>query len=128
MHSQVRKLPGEPLFIEVMPEGYNLFTDLEGDIAVMIGLLDAQSEPVDWIIDLQALTFTMDEVLMAASELARGDNPAYHHRNLRQVIFVTTNKFLEMAAKGMDSDAFGHLSIPVFTHMDEAIQYAHSNR
>lgn len=128
MHSQVQKLPGEPLFIEIMPEGYDLFTDLEGDIAVMIGLLDVQPEPVDWIVDLQALTFTMDEVLMAASKLARGDNPAYHHPNLRQMVFVTTDKFLEIAAKGMDSEVFGNLSILVFTRMDEALQYVRSNR
>lgn len=70
---------------------------------------------------------TLDEIVFGANRIARGENSLWHHPNIKQVILVTDNNTLRLSAKGMASQTFGNLIVPVFVSLDEALAYVDAN-
>ncbi len=68
-------------------------------------------------------TFDLSSVIAGANLTARGNNPIFHHPNVRSVIYVTKSNLTALAAKGMDSDVFGNLNISVFGTLEEALTH-----
>jgi hypothetical protein len=128
MPTVFKKLENESVVVVTLPKEYNLTTELPVQLPKYLSLLDAATEPLYWIVDARNSPLSVEEIVFGASLVARGEHPLYHHRNIRQVIYVTSNKIMRLAAEGMQGDAFGHVNIKLFDDLDEALQYTRKNK
>ncbi len=122
-------LPGEPILIYTAYEDFKVGTHLKQSIEDAWKYLDAQTEPVFYINDLSKQPkLSLDELLVAASALTRGDSAPYHHPRIRKLIIVTKDTMLKLAYKGASSDMFGNLRCEVVDTLEEALEIARSHR
>ena len=122
------QLPDEPIMIVTLPANYRMETDFQGASVQYQQVLDSAQEKVYWIVDTREWLFDLEQLMLGATTVARGEGSIYHHPNIKQVLYVTTNEILPAAAKGLASDAFGHLDIKIFGSVDDAIAYARADR
>lgn len=80
-----------------------------------------------YLLDIFNFKITIDEIVAGANRVARGEKSLWHHPKLKQVIILTQDETLRLAAAGMASKAFGNLSVPVFATVDEAMEYIRAN-
>jgi len=117
------KLENEPIIVHTMLEGYSVAQEGAAGTDSINRLLDAQSEPVYLILNPGSLQIGVDDVVSGASLAARGGSAFAHHPNVRETIVVSTSGLIKLAAKGLDSEIFGHVAIRAFGTMDEALAY-----
>ncbi len=118
-----KKLPGEPIIYCYMSESWQA-SELPAVFDEVTAILDAAEEPLILITSAQSINLTMDDIISTASFAAGGSDAFLHHPNLREFVFVTSVKMLQLAAKGLESDAFGNLPVKVFESEEEAFAYA----
>jgi hypothetical protein len=128
MPTQFKKLDNEPIVVVTLPKEYNLAAELPKLLPRYLSLLDASPEQLYWIVDARNSPLTMEEIVTGASLVARGEHPLYHHRNIRQVIYVTSNQIMRLAAEGMKNEVFGRVNIVLFDDLDEALDYTRKNK
>jgi hypothetical protein len=87
-------------------------------------ILDVADEPLLLITCAESIHLTMEDIVSTASFAAGGSNTLLHHTNLREFVFVTEIRVLQMAAAGLSSEAFGNVPIKVFGTVEEAFDYA----
>jgi hypothetical protein len=88
-------------------------------------LLEAQPEPVFYIVDLLDATFDFQGMLEYAN--SQSLHMASRHPKVKQLIVLTKDPIIQMAAAGLNSDAFGNIEVPVFERMDQAVAYIHNH-
>jgi hypothetical protein len=128
MPTAFKKLENEPIVIITLPTDYNLAAELPKLMPQYINLLNAATEPVYWVVDARNSSLTVEEIILGASLLARGEHPLYHHPNIREVIYVTSSQIMKLAADGMKGDSFGNVNIKMFDDLDQAMDYIHKNK
>lgn len=128
MPTVFKKLENEPIVIVTLPTEYNLAVELPKLMPKYISLLNAATEPVYWIVDARDSSLKVDEIILGASLVARGEHPLYHHPNIREVIYVTSSRIMKLAAEGLKGDAFGHVNIKLFDDLDQALEYIRQNK
>jgi hypothetical protein len=128
MPTVFKKLDDEPIVIVTLPTEYNLAAELPKLMPRYISLLETAAEPVYWIVDARNSSLSVDEIILGASLVARGEHPLYHHRNIREVIYVTSNQIMKLAAEGMKGDAFGHVNIKLFDDLGQALDYVRQKK
>ena len=128
MPTEFKKLDHEPIVIVTLPQQYDLAAELPTLLPKYISMLDAAPEPLYWIVDARNSPLTVEEIITGASLVAKGQHPLYHHPNIRQVIYITSNSMMKLAAKGLNHAAFGHVNIKVFDSLDAALKFARENK
>jgi hypothetical protein len=128
MPTEFKKLDNEPIVVVTLPKEYNLAAELPKLLPRYLSLLDASPEQLYWIVDARNSPLTMEEIVTGASLVARGEHPLYHHPNIRQVIYVTSNQIMRLAAEGMKNEVFGRVNIKLFDDLDEALTYTRENK
>ena len=125
MPNLVQKLPNEPIVVDSVTSDYHLSTDLPQSITQLFEVADNLTEPVFWIVDVSAVKdMTIEDILTGTELLIRGKNPLYRHRNIREVLYVSTSQLIRLAAAGLKNELFGNLKISVFDTRDAALEYA----
>jgi hypothetical protein len=119
----VKKLPGEPIIYCWMSETWKA-SELPAVFEQVAVILDVSSEPLILITSAQNIDLTLDDMIATASFAAGGSDSLLHHPKLQEFIFVTTVRKLQLAAKTLDSDAFGNVPVKIFDSEDEAFVYA----
>ena len=121
----VKQFPGEPIVVQTMSPDYQLQVEFPQDYPKLYALLDQQPRPVFWVVDISAIIgLTFEDLLKGTEIVARGDKALYRHRNIREVLYVSTEKMIKMAAAGLKADTFGNIKVLVFESLDAALQYA----
>ncbi len=120
-------LPGEPIIVVTLFEGFDFGSELTASAGRTYELLQQAVRPVFLIDDLLQVDMDLDELTVAASFTSRGEHPIYHHPNLRAVLFVTNSDMVRLAVKGLMSDTFGNVNAHLFNTLDDALRYARSN-
>ena len=87
-------------------------------------MLDETDEPLILITSAQSINLSLEDVIATANLAAKGGNALLHHPNLREFVFVTGIKMLQMAASGLDSAVFGHVPVEIYETEEEALSYA----
>jgi hypothetical protein len=122
---EIEKLPGEPILVHTMLEGWSVADDLPANIDQAVEHLDAANEPLYYIANFSnGLKLDLKDVILAANQAARGGNAMFHHPNFRELLVVTDARLLDLAAKGLDSEVFGNVPVAVFGALEEALAYA----
>ena len=123
MPSTIEKLPNEPIVILTLSEDYDWATEAAADDHEISALFDSLDQPVYYIMDTSAFNPDLSTIIQSTNQAARGEAPIFRHPNICGVIMVTQSDLKRLAAKGMDSDAFGHLDIKVFGTLEEALAH-----
>jgi hypothetical protein len=122
------KLPDEPIVVVTIQGGYDVTTEAAQSIKDGIAFLDSLDEPVLYITDFSSAEFGLTEMILGSNLAARGENPIFRHPKVREIIYVTQSDLSKLAARGMDSEAFGNLKISVYGTLEEALAYARASR
>jgi hypothetical protein len=121
----LQKLPGESIIVFTANPDFDLGTELPNTVVDFLGLLERETAPITYILDLCALPpISMDDIMLTASTLTRGENPVYHHPKIHKIMAVTPNEAYQMAYKGLAGEMFGHLDVDVFDTLPEALAVA----
>jgi hypothetical protein len=121
----VEKLSAEPIIYVKTLSNYDRITELALVIDHMRAALDVQSMPVYVIIDsTEEPPISINELTEAASVMLRGEQPIYHHRNIRNLLVASTNGVLRMAYQGANSEVFGYLKPVLFDKTADALAHA----
>lgn len=127
----IELLPDEPVLIFTAYKAYSLVEDQPQAGAEVQQYLDQASEPLYHILDITEASLSLDDVILAANFGARGQNtsangkhgPVWKHPNIRELIFVTDKKLVNLAVRGLDSLMFGNIQAKVFYTQEEALEY-----
>jgi len=89
--------------------------------------LDAQSSPVFYLFDLSDWhNMSLDELMQAAAQAARGKDSNFHHPMNRGTLIITQEDIVAMSAEGLHSAAYGNANVKVFNTVDDALNFAQS--
>jgi predicted NBD/HSP70 family sugar kinase len=120
---RVELLPDEPVLLFEIYKEYTLVENWPQGDAETRQFLDQASQPLYHIIDTTQASFSLDDIILGANKWARGQEPLWKHPNLQELIFVTTNATVRLAAKGLNSLTFGNIQAKVFETQEEALDY-----
>lgn len=122
----IEKVTGEPAILFKMASGhYDTLMPDPPTAAKSFALLEAQPKPVFYIVDLLDAVFDFQGMIEYAN--SKSLQMAASHPKVKQLIVLTEESLIEMAAQGLNNDKFGNISVPVFKTMDEAINYIHQH-
>lgn len=122
----IKMHPTLPAVVIAATDEFTFQKDFPVFRAEMTRLFDSLSEPVYYVMDLRRLHFDMGEIAQSTNLATRLDNPNFHHRNVRQVIFISADPIWETVAEGLNDEIFGRLIIPVFQTVEDALDYVES--
>ncbi len=117
------KLPDLPALLTTLSAEFRVTRDMAASDAATIALLEQVDEPVFNVVDVSKLRVTMEDILQGSNRGGRGESAIWHHPRIRQTIFISDSKIIQLAARGMNSFSFGNLNIPVFPTLEEALVY-----
>jgi hypothetical protein len=126
MSFKIELLPNEPILRQVWAEDYSVKEEAKENIRQIRELLDSATEPVFFINDMRFPNLSLDDIIIGANVTGRGEAPIFQHPNIRQVIFISESKLLELGARGMKSATFGNVDIKVFKTPEEAMAHIHA--
>ena len=66
------------------------------------------------------------DLLVAVNKATRGLGAVLRHPGLKEYILVTTDKLIQMSARGLRAEVFGGIPATVFETMEEAMAHARS--
>lgn len=103
--------------------------DISEDVFAVIEeakkLLDSLTDPVTIVNDFRTVPPPdMDDLMVGATAVARGDSPLYHHPMLRSVVFVTTDETFRTALRGLSGAIYGEITAHYFDTLEEALAFA----
>jgi hypothetical protein len=126
MNYRVEVVPGEPIILATLFEQYSFAADDADANAEVIAIFDQSEEPMFLAIDTTHRAFSLDDVVHAANNDARGEDPLYHHPKMRELLIITHSDLIRLATKGLNTVTFGNVNAQAFKTVDEALAYARS--
>ncbi len=120
-------LSDAPILLFTANADYHIATDLPYSTKELLQILDKQPQPVVYVLNLLNVLPSVDEVMVAATTVGRGDKPTYHHPNLKKVILVTVDELLIAGLKGLESTVFGSLHVYHFPTLEAALEDAYAS-
>ena len=115
-------LDTHPVLLNTLEAGYEFNRDFPEGVAEMRRIMDAHSTPLFIIDDIRAITLDLNDLINAANQGSRGDHPLWRHPKALGVYFISADTKIRMAARGMNSPAFGNLAVKVFPTLEEALK------
>ena len=124
-HYLIEKLPGEPIVVGTTFDSWEPIADIPVWAEDAYNFLDTMTEPVTYVANLiPSGSWSIDELVRAASGVARGAKPILHHPKLKETLIVTEQRLVTMSALGLQSNVFGNVRVKAFTSLEEALTYA----
>ena len=122
-----RKLPGEPIIVFTPSASYHMAIDVQASIETAFEVLAELTESVYYIHDWLAIKpLDINDVSVGAMSAALSQNPLFKHPQIREIIFVTTDKILLAAAEGLNSKVYDYIQVRSFSTMEEALSHVRS--
>ena len=115
-------LDTHPVLMNTLEAGYVFARDFPEGVAEMRRIMDAHPEPLFIIDDVRAARLTVDDLINAANQGSRGEHPLWRHPNSRGIYFISKDEAIALAAKGMNSPAFGNTAVKVFPTLEDALK------
>ncbi len=122
----IEKLANEPIIISTAFPEWRAVMEMDTFLDHLTALLDTCDEPVEYVADLTDWHPDLPDIIAAANKAARSANAVLHHPSIREFLLVTPLRVVELAGKGLNSNAFGHVNVVVFRTLEEALKYARS--
>ncbi len=113
----------ECIILATCSQDFNMAQELDSMVAEILLRSTAGSGSSYLIIDMRGVSFGLDSVIAAANRARSDENSVFHHPSIEQVIFVTDSRLIELSARGLNTEIFGRISVPVFHTVEEARSY-----
>ena len=121
----VTKLDHEPILIIMLLEEWNLREHMTSFLAEWKQALEKAGEPVYCVIDIRTPPLPgLEDIIWGANQGARGANAVVKHPLIREIVVISNSAVLNLAARGLRSDAFGNARISTFSTLEEGLAYA----
>lgn len=124
MNYTVERLSDVPAVLTTVSKDFEINRELEAMNRDTLAILDPAEAPLFLITNFQ-VSLGIDDLFQSASTL-RKENSIWKHRNIRQVIVITEDPLLRLAAKGMGSPLLGGFNVKLFDSVEEALAYVQS--
>jgi hypothetical protein len=121
MSYMVTKMAGEPVILIQFHSDFDAHVEAQPAFEASAKLLAEQTEPVFAIWDVRQSTTDLQGIMEGANISRVNATPA----NERGSIVITNDPVVKLAMEGMNSEVYGHVVIPVFESIDEALVYVH---
>jgi hypothetical protein len=119
----VEKVPDAPAILVVVRQNWSTATDAPAVLSKVEAMLDASDEPLYYMSDVREAPFNIADIIQIAN-IVKQARRVLQHPNLKGIIAISPLKLIELAAKGMSSDAFGNIDVRVLETVEEALDYA----
>lgn len=123
MSYTVKVLPEGPVLLFQAHTDFNPKTETDPSSQDVLATLNTIDQPVFHILDWTHFTPDFADLSQGAAASAFGENAAFHHEMVKEIIFVTQNPMMRMVAENMQTEVYGNLSVRVFETMEEAMDY-----
>ena len=121
MSCTVTKMSGEPVVIIKLNADFDTHMEAQQAFEASAKLLAEQTEPTFAIWDVLESTTDLQGIMEGANLSRINATP----ENERGSIVITSNPMVKMAMEGMNSEVYGHVVVPVFESIEEALAYVH---
>lgn len=128
MAYQVTLCEDQPVIQAECLQGFKMGEEMVPLIKELKAILDAAAEKHYVVFDLEGAVFSLDDMIKTANIANQPELSIHSHPNLAGMHVVTTNKVILMGLKGLNTAAFGHLSMSAFPSMSEALAHLHTKR
>jgi hypothetical protein len=122
MPTQLSKLPDLPVILREIDADYGGLGQLDKMTEENIALLDVQTEPTYFVILLHNLKFSFEDMIQGVNSATK-QTRFLKHPQLAELVLITTQKPLELMAKGLASPVFGRLAVKTVPNLDVALDY-----
>lgn len=120
------KVENQPIVISTLHKDYDLATEITYSNQAAIEVLSDASEDQLFLIVHFEVQLTMNDILLGASAVTRGENALWLHEKVRQVLVVTKDLATSLSAQGMRHELFGNVNVEVFETLEQALSFAQS--
>ncbi|MBN1203257.1 MAG: hypothetical protein JXJ20_15520 [Anaerolineae bacterium] len=124
MSYTVEKIAGESVILVKLNADFDVKEAKEA-FEASFKLLAEQTEPVYVIWDSSQSPDADLQAIMEGANVSRASRTGAPLPNELGSIVITNNPAVKMAMQGLNSEVYGHLVIPVFEEIDEALAYVH---
>lgn len=100
---------------------FNLQSEVQAFRAALHEALGTQTKPVVLIFDTRTVNISARDVLVATDSDSQN---ILRHPNIREVVVVTNDVLVQIAAKGVNSFSFGYIKVHTFPTLEAALAYA----
>lgn len=126
MNFSVERLPDLPIVVTTLLPGYSLQTDFPKSYIAASQLLNNESEPVYYMIDLANTPLDMEGIMVGANKTSRDSGGTFHHPMVKEVLLVSPSISIKIAVEGLKSELFGNVNAKAFVSRDDALAYVRS--
>jgi len=126
MSYSIKKVPDAPI-VTLLQEARPAMAEMSQMLDTLTALLDAQSEPVFLVMDVQGPAFAIDDMSIAASLIARRQSALLLHKNVRETLLVTRSGSAKLAVLGLSTAVFGQVKIRRFDSPEQALAYCRTH-
>lgn len=128
MSFTVKMYPEVPAILLTLQREYDLLADFPKSYARVSELLEKADRPLYYIMDLTDARVDMDLIMQGASKTSLSSGGTFHHPMVKQVLMVSPNEAIHLAAEGLQDDIYGNVQVRTFHTVDEALAYARAQR
>lgn len=121
-NTQTIQVSGKPIMVQKLGAAY-VGQDTTALMSEATATLDTMSQPVYYILDLTDINLSFSDIVLSANLATRGDQPAFHHPNVIEMLVVTRDATLRMAALGLQHPVFGNAKMKVFDTYEDALAH-----
>ena len=121
----IELLPDTPIVVMVFDNDFQLDPGGHPITAEFDQLISDLNDPVFLLIDIIRVDISIDSIIQVANATSIGEKSLFHHPQIREILFITTDRTVRLALKGLNSKVFGNLQhVSPFNTLDEALTYA----
>jgi hypothetical protein len=125
MSYTVEAYANENIVISTLYSDFHLETEGPRSSEEVRAILDAAKAPMYFVTDSSRVKFSLDDTIKGSSLAARGDNPIFHHPNVKQVLMVVGDDAMQaMTADGMQTEVYGNVNVKTFATLEDALAFA----
>ncbi len=125
MSHTVEAVPEQPIVVATCQADFWVAEELDAMVDAILRLAESSPQPVFLIVDMLAVTFSPNDIIIAANRARKDSNSVFHHPAIRQVIFISDSRLVELASRGLNTEIFGNISVRTFPSVEAALKEVH---
>lgn len=127
MTYKLTQFENEPILLVSLEADFSVRHDQPVSDAETRAILEASPTKLFNIVDLTRLRLNMDDVIAGAHNGTAHEEAVWRHPKNELVIFVSPNRMVQVAAKGLSATAFGGIETRTFNTVDEALTWVRAH-
>ncbi|MDX2137706.1 MAG: hypothetical protein SF123_06390 [Chloroflexota bacterium] len=123
----IQQIQGLPVVQVTLGSDFNGLEDITASTEELFRIFSALDTPHYQITDARELKMDFEMLMDFVRVGVRGEYSIANHPKNAGIIFVTSNRFYEVALNGLNTAAFGMLKVRVFDSLEAALAWVRAN-